>query len=392
MNKAIEEGAFFLGEITVAKEIELEAISGGIAPNAPWVLEAIQKAVKMFPNQGLQRLAGVCASADQFAIETIEQAPILILTLSGGKPVNNALIRKYLAHKFKGMLDNDRRIKKLMARFGWPMPFRAFTGGVMTPRMLRDFRNLAAVAPSVLAQAIPEPRKGQRPWLLNLRDFYLGLSNRGHAANRSEIFEWAVKNIPAKSGRNGVDHVQVGEVCDYACEPLSGFNTNLTWEAARLRCAAWHHRLAVMTGEEQFFAMHGIGFTDPVDYAPFPNVETMCGGFKFVPLRSGIMLYEEGRAMHHCVSSYSRDVVLNGARIFSIMGPRGRRLATVEYRRDKSRGPSTSVIRRVVTITSGPLKGYQPVQIKGPCNARPSAEVAEAAMDFLLDLNPGGPA
>jgi hypothetical protein len=89
-------------------------------------------------------------------------------------------------------------------------------------------------------------------------------------------------------------------------------------------------------------------------------------GYSIVPLDSAKKLWEEGRAIHHCVGSYDRKVAKGLCYIYSVRQG-DERIATVELVR-----------------VNGQVR---PTQIRGPRNAQPSKEVCAAVSKWLSETN-----
>lgn len=112
-----------------------------------------------------------------------------------------------------------------------------------------------------------------------------------------------------------------------------------------------------VSSEQRFFERNGVRFEEDISYDGFA-VSAAEGEYSFVALRSGAALYEDGRAMHHCVGSYSPDVIARKSRIYSVRH-NGKRVATIEFRRSRK-------------------SAWAVAQICGPCNARVAPEIKSA--------------
>jgi hypothetical protein len=96
-------------------------------------------------------------------------------------------------------------------------------------------------------------------------------------------------------------------------------------------------------------------------------------GYTVVPLLSSLELFDEGKEMHHCVSSYARQCLLGTSRIFSIR--KGEyKIATVE-------------------INDGFVKMQKPTlkwtmaQVRGKCNASVDKDVEQVAQQIAVLYN-----
>jgi hypothetical protein len=96
-------------------------------------------------------------------------------------------------------------------------------------------------------------------------------------------------------------------------------------------------------------------------------------GYTFNAINTREALYAEGARMHHCVRLYADRVARGTSRIFSVRR-NDERIATLELICMSRAGAAT--------------KRFELAQLKGPRNARPAADVAEAACGFLRSVNP----
>ena len=110
-----------------------------------------------------------------------------------------------------------------------------------------------------------------------------------------------------------------------------------------------------------------------IDYTPLPLLWEH-GSLSFVALQTGKALHAEGRAMHHCVASYWRNVVDGKSRIYSIR-ENGSRVATLEVtgQLTQYKGPDATATASVRGI--GQRSRYQVGQLVGARNSRPAPEV-----------------
>lgn len=298
----------------------------------PWQRLAVNRALDTFgPFKTPSRIFTAVRQAPPI-IDYFEQAPVL-----GSIGLSNKCVDEMRA---------GARLKNVIRRAGGSNPLRQFLGKVCSSSFETTFRWLAAMNPSVVAQAIPEDAGRQRAFLSNCDSFRIG---NPPEAPLSEWFVGRIAPDTIHSCHSMVDYIK-----------RSGRPVDLRWSADEARAATtrWHDELAKMTSEERFFAKHHIGFDEDVDYGTFPVVEERAG-LQFIALRSGKSLYEDGRSMHHCVGSYSSDVITGKSRIYSIR--RGeKRIATMEI---ALRGQSAWSLK----------------QVCGPCNARPDEDTLAAA-------------
>jgi hypothetical protein len=111
----------------------------------------------------------------------------------------------------------------------------------------------------------------------------------------------------------------------------------------------WHDRLA----SDEALRHLKIRPDFQIDYSELPD-KAMIGDYEFALLRTPLALFQEGRAMRHCVASYVQDVMAGRSNIYSIR-LEGARVATLELGNGKVR------------------------QIKAHCNKAPAAVVRSAA-------------
>jgi hypothetical protein len=137
---------------------------------------------------------------------------------------------------------------------------------------------------------------------------------------------------------------ELGEVHDWLLRSEVGVWATLPmkpeWPLLARRAKEWHE---LVQAEEN--AEHDAKQWDPL------FGEQADGEFKAIELTSGRELREEGRAMHHCVSTYAGDCHDGKCRIFSIQWL-GERHSTLELRFDEEK------------------KAWAPGQNLGVCNSR----------------------
>lgn len=327
----------------------------GLLTNENWVERNAAEAVAMFGNQGLHTAATIMGSIHPRGIDYIRQAPVLVLAGSNGSSLSKKKDRIFLAGQWSRLMTEGPRLKEVLAHFGLKPQHRKITAGVLAPTRWATVAALSALDPSTLAQAIPEKKQGN--WIVALSAWRSRMGSRYH--DHRKHFAWAALAF------SRTDMVfDPGDLADFAGSPAVHFDTRWTLEQARAASTRWHVELQRMTSEEKFYQEHGIGFSDPIDYGALP-VAAEHNGYDIVAVQSGADLYAEGISMHHCVASYTREVVTGKSRIFSVR--RGeKRFATFEL------NPATS--------------GWSMRQLKGPCNAVPPPPVETAVRSFLKSL------
>jgi hypothetical protein len=241
-----------------------------------------------------------------------------------------------------------------MAFYHLPLPMRAIVGSSLAPKYYPIIAALAKIPPSTLAQIIPDKR--QRTWMRALYEWGHRLDRRGK--HRTYLLDWAAREF---SGITVPELSTVGDLADFAASGIEPFNQKWTRAQAQRAQQRWHVELTKKNGEREFFNAFGKAFDALIDYAPFPLTASI-NGYDFDALNTGEAIFTEGIIMHHCVSSYSRQVLYGQSRLFSIrLGEK--RVATAEYAMRRGR--------------------YRLAQIKGPCNAAVVAPVQNAAHKFV---------
>ena len=132
----------------------------------------------------------------------------------------------------------------------------------------------------------------------------------------------------------------------------------LSWGWLMRYQAAWHE----LQHAEMLTAQQGIQWDSAL--AEFTH-----GKFQVVPLTDAAVLYEEGKLMRHCVSSYSEGCLDGASRIFSVrQSGLTRPVATLELRRSKGRAASGA--RQEV---------WRLGQVKGFANSKVSKQIQQLA-------------
>ena len=129
---------------------------------------------------------------------------------------------------------------------------------------------------------------------------------------------------------------------------------NVSWADANRRQKDWHDMIQRRErSEKESIAWESLT-------GPDANPQT---GFSSIPLTDGGMLWDEGKAMHHCVSSYAEKCQEGGARIFGILRG-GERFATLELGIDAN-------------------GRWREAQLKGRCNGKIDDE---RALEFTSQI------
>ena len=345
-----------------------------------WRGAALGRMSEAFPtNRGLWPMYMLMVRAHRYAIDYIEQAPVIVLAAARGNAHVSRSEGAFIQEQLRKMCQSKAQLRDVMRSYGLPLPLRLLDARVLTARRATVIRRLALMNPSTLAQIIPATRQKQNAWLQALQNWCEGMAPNSEATNyRCLFFEWAATNYPGVtySEANGVYHM-----VDFVRAHSDTFNPLWTLERARAEEQNWHADLAVTEVVERT----GVPLDTVIDYTPLPLLWEH-GGLSFVALQTGKALRAEGAAMHHCVASYWRNVVNGKSRIYSIR-ENGSRVATLEVtgqltQYNGSNGALTASVRG-----AGQRRRYQVSQLVGACNSRPAPEVVKAVGTFVEEIN-----
>jgi hypothetical protein len=345
-----------------------------------WREAALARMSEAFPtNRGLWPMYMLMAGAHRYAIDYIEQAPVIVLAAAHGNAHVSWSERAFIQEQFRKMCESKAQLRDVMRSYGLPLPLRLLDGRVLTASRATVIRRLALMNPSTLAQIIPATRQKQNAWLRALQNWCDGMASRSEVNNyRCLFFEWAATNYPGVtySEANVVRHMG-----DFVRAHSDTFNPLWTLERARAEEEKWHADLAVAEAVQRT----GVPLDTVIDYTPLPLLWEY-GGLSFVALQTGKTLRAEGAAMHHCVASYWQNVVKGRSRIYSIR-ENGRRVATLEVtgQLTQYRGPNATLTASVTGI--GQRSRYQVSQLVGARNSRPAPELAKVVGTFVEEIN-----
>lgn len=325
------------------------------------VLARVKKAV---PNRGLTWLAALAAKQHPYAIEYIEQAPVLVLAATFGRPLRGSISKEqfaYIAGRFRRI--EGMKLKDAMKEFHLPYPLRKLRSTAVAVSYAEVIWSLRSVRPSTLSQAIPDNVAQQQIWLRTLK------AVRGRQKWRSGTLpegalHWFVSALGV-AVRESKGREILSSANDLVDLFVSGrFNPVWTFEEAVTAHRLWAADVAKRDSLKSFFATYGVDLDHEVDFAPQPNDLAFFDGMDVVPLRSGEALIAEGALMRHCVSTYMRDILAGRSCIYSIQ-KNGKRVATLEL-----------------------SSGDRPVlkQLKGPCNAKVAPEVESVAQKLIASV------
>jgi hypothetical protein len=327
-----------------------------VEPNANW-------AEKLFVNREDKVGAVLMAVAHERAVDYLKQAPILVVGAIGHKDMSKAAEREKLMRRWHRRLQSYCDLRGLMKEFHLAYPLRRLAAGALHRMEMQTFRALGQCDPSTLAQAIPTNPSAQGIWLYAISSWCAVMRRRFD--DGTIHLEWALKNLTCDSPIENT----AADLADFVGANRETFNPRWSFARVTEESQAWHLALQKAEQSDRFKADYGFEWDEAIDYAPLPH-EVEIDGHLFRALRSGKALWEEGRDMHHCVSSYAREVLLGHSRIYSISRD-GERMATVEF--VKGQRP-------------GKLGSWQVSQIKGPWNDTPPGPTLAATVQFLAKL------
>ena len=319
----------------------------------PWQQEAVLWLSSVRGRSGSHILFGIVRSSPS-AVAYLRQAPAL--TACDSPRLAEAIAR-------------GGKLNALMARVGFAYPLRKIGAGAVMVSHAALYRSLSRLHPSMLAQALPAELSLQLLWLKQIQAWRQKMNAR--VLKPDHLLDWATVHAMDAITRAH----PLADIADYAARADARFEANWTFDRAARATRDWHVHLAKIDDAERGYAKLGVRFDQPVDYGDLPLPEIV-DGFRFVALRSGADLHEDGRRMRHCVASYAIDVVRGTSRIYSIrLGDTP--LATMEI--CHAAPPRRQRSSRKWTVW----------QIKGPCNTAPEARLVAAANLFLDIVNDG---
>jgi hypothetical protein len=324
---------------------------------------AFKRVDEMFPtNRGLRPVFLLMADAHRYAIDYIEQAPVIVLAVTRGRAHVSRSERAFVQEQLGSMCESGAQLRDVMRAFGLPLPLRLLDARVLTARRATVIRRLALMNPSTLAQIIPATQQKQNAWLQALDKWCDGMAARSERnRNRCLFFEWAAASYPGVTygEADGARHM-----ADFVSARADTFNPRWTLGRARAEEQKWHAELARVEMAERT----GVALDTAIDYTPLPLLWEH-GGLSFVALQTGKALRAEGAAMRHCVGTYWPNIASGRSRIYSIL-ENGKRVATLE------------LSNRLTGYRWGTSR-YQVRQLVGARNSRPAPEVARAVGTFV---------
>lgn len=325
----------------------------------------VDEAKALYSNRALVDTAAAVIYKNDRALEYLKTAPVLILGLSYGKTFKRSVEFGQVAGMFRNKVERGPKLRDLMDGYGIAPQMRKISGKALSPNKYDIIRKLTEyVNPSALSQAIPEKSYHQHLWLYACdRWWKRHVQTLAQRANpKAPNFEWAASRLNRFTDQGQLSVVT--DLMDFCRHPEVRFDEKWTFDQAIEAMHRWHELLGKMDASQKFKASHGIEYEEEFHYKDFADA-TELSGLKFIALNSGMRLHAEGRAMHHCVSTYTGPCIQGRYAIFSILGKKDKRLGTLGYRRE------------------GDWWIFD--QLKGPCNRVVDRYVADAVTKFTAD-------
>lgn len=199
---------------------------------------------------------------------------------------------------------------------------------------------------------LPQTTLQQQIWLRVLGNF----------ESSAEFRAWAARHMFELGGKSTEQVLQtLQDLNDWAgAGPNNHFITRrfdpgMSVRTVRQLSEAWHEASAT--------AKSSSNAAFPAAWLP----ATKINDFEIVPIKTVADLYREGRAMHHCVSSYSDTVFDGDVYVFS-MRKNGERVATIALRRE-----NVDHDKKEIFIE----------QMRGPCNAAVPKDAMRVARKWI---------
>jgi hypothetical protein len=323
----------------------------GLSLGDAWVAASAEAAARMFNGSAVKTMAALMAAAHPYAIDYIQQAPVLVLAVADGQA--NPRRRHLILTQWKQIMDRRDKLKKVMRYWALPQPLRHLKARPLTFARWRTVQILAReIDPSTLAQIIPKTHQGE--WFRCVENWIDTFHRR--------LRRPAICAIPhlAWIGRVAMDPAlrlnpgRAADMADFVFANMATFDPRVTWDQAQAGERAWHEKMAGKKAASNLW----------VAPDPLPEIWTH-GEFEFVTLCTEAALIEEGAKMHHCVGSYWSSLNSDLCRIISLR-LKGKRLATIELARH------VEIIDGMDHAARQPTRQYlgswRVRQTRGPCN------------------------
>jgi PcfJ-like protein len=351
----------------------------------------------------LRAAALVMASSHQYALDYIEQAPVIVL-LAGAAVSNQGIlgvsldqrVRKRLAEYFHHKCERKLPLRELMAEL-WsssrkhPGPgvyqLRKLKGAALRQAYWNACVMLANIDGMTLAQIIPKGARRQLGWLRCVSAWSKQISMRRDVITPPE----RIGEMIAEMAFSARVIAELGLSTQHEGEEMADFM------ADRSRYSVLWSSPHFMREWGDWTRMRRKLFAESdaaVDYAPLPNEPVTHAGYEFVPLRSHAALIEESEQMGHCVHSYWRDVVDRQSFIFSVRSTKveNLRVATLEVR-DEVGGSWRTPEQLDAGVSFDDAMAGRPMpvwcveQLKAAHNKPPSKQMREACASFVATID-----
>jgi PcfJ-like protein len=191
----------------------------------------------------------------------------------------------------------------------------------------------------------------------DLGDWITASALYARAQTNQELEHWAQQNAPARLAARVRELVLVEATQQFNPAvnqpPIERpFVSSMSLRTVRELSAQWHESVAQAKESE---------------VRPFPQpwfpASKLVNGYEVVPIVNSADLYREGKTMHHCVGSYSHDVIAGRKYIYSVREGDDR-IATFEL------------------VRNGDAKAALG-QIRGNCNAHVPKQITDAVRRWL---------
>ena len=108
-------------------------------------------------NRGLRPMYMLMARAHRYAIDYIEQAPVIVLAAARGNAYVSGSECAFIQEQLRRLCQSKARLRDVMLSYGLPLPLRLLDGRVLTSRRATVIRRLAPrpVARQIAARGPP---------------------------------------------------------------------------------------------------------------------------------------------------------------------------------------------------------------------------------------------
>jgi hypothetical protein len=203
-------------------------VRDGLIQNSAWIPPACDKAVRMFTDSELFLPATFLAALNEFAIDYIQQAPILVLAVTGRANLTHRKVRLSVAKCFTVACSTSPRLSELMKSYRLAPQLRALSGSALRRHYWPLLTILSTIPPSTLAQSIPKSPEKQRKWL----DAVMYTWQRFRSDHR--FVAWGAANL-----RDGETRCSISDIGDFARNNRGAFNWRWNFAQAKAASDRW---------------------------------------------------------------------------------------------------------------------------------------------------------